>query len=192
MGFLNYLKEVKQSFSEVKEKGWGFPVEIEGTFVKFMLDIIDGDHYVALDTDILVNNTINYFLTTNAFSTAHSLRIVISQHTIDILRHKVETGEEQAEIYAQALENIQRAINEGFKISIAAPVSVEEINQFGLEDSYNAAVTCSFLKAKQQIENIHKDHRTLYIASMPSPSNIVPFANHVNLPIYVIKGDNLN
>jgi hypothetical protein len=187
MGLKDFINGVREAYQENKEKGFGFPVELEGSFVKFILDIQDGDHYIALDTDVLCSETVNDFFTTRRFSTAKSMRYVVSQHTINFCKHLIEIDDDLADIAALSLENIHRSLQDGYQISIVPPVTEEEITQLGCEVSYHSAVICSFYKAKREIESIHKDWRRLYIASLPSDRHSASLANHLNLPIYIIN-----
>ncbi|MCL7749198.1 hypothetical protein [Halalkalibacter alkaliphilus] len=186
MGFMNYLKEMKQIYKETKEKGWGFPVELEGTLEKFMMDIIDGDHYIALDTNVLCHSEIN-FLSTSQFSTNRSTRYIVSEHTIRAFRGSIEQNDEYAEIAAFALNRLERAMEGGYTITIVPGVTEEEINNLGFEQTFQSAVICSFYKASHEIEQTHQDWRKLYLVTLSTEQESRSFAQHLEVPTYILQ-----
>jgi hypothetical protein len=186
MGFFSYLKGVKEAFQEIKEKGSDFPVNLDGPFIKFMLDIQDGDHYIALDTNVLCNNNINFF-STSQLSTMKSRRFVVSEHTIRAFRGSIEQNDEYAELATFALNRVERAMEEGYQISIVSGVTEEEVNHLGFDMSFSSAVISSFYKANQGIERIHNDWRKLYLVTLPTEEESILFANDLGLPTYTLK-----
>lgn len=179
MGFLNYLKGVKEAYQEAKQRGPGFPVNLQGPFSEFMMDISDGDYYLALDTNMLVQYNIfqpNF----------RHIRFVISQHSINVFENSVRDNDGNAEMAASTLDKLQQAMQAGFKISVVS-VTEEDVDRLGLKQSFTAAVMASFYKAKIEIEQSHKDWRTLYLMTLPNDVESISTAQNIGLLTYIAK-----
>lgn len=185
MSVFELIKEFTNGFRRGLYRNFGFPVELNGSFTKFMNDIRAGDCYVALDTNILVNPNYHMFTEANQHT-----RFAVSEHTIRAFEGSIDQNDEFAELAMYALNTIEQATQAGYNISMVSGVSEEAINRLGFEMSFPAAVVSSFYEASIEVEQTHQDCRRLFLVTLSTEESSISMANHLSLPTYVLQNHN--
>ncbi|TYS17712.1 hypothetical protein FZC78_07575 [Rossellomorea vietnamensis] len=142
-----------------------------------MSDVRDGDCFLALDTNLLVNS--NFFTEENKY-----VRFIVSQNAINFFENAVKENTENSELAQATLQRLEIASQQGFNISTVIAYA-DEVKELGLEHTFPATVMASFYYAAIDAEQ--KNNRRLFVVTLPGEQEGISIANHLGLPTYIMQ-----